>query len=410
VRSGNLIWSRDLPHPVVSVFDVYRREDYTIALSKQDPPQSLTKGAVGDLLSLMTAGRKNGMTTAYVGVHEGSLYALSTKNYPLVQISPWASMYTGRKPGDTANPLIEGSSSSDNSSGYEWTQKPHEMCCHGCEYHIDCMIGQHVVQSVVDDIVEEDRIYRSKLSLPSGSSASATSLPSVFPPQQSSSSSSSSSTGGQLPHYHQLEEYRDQKTGFFHDGFGKFWKSYILVSSVIVYIYRDRMLTFYEVKVLPRWKQMMKKRAKAKKTKARIAAAARAEREKINRERARSDSLTSIGSFDADRYIKEKIDEQIYEKEQERKKLREQEEVEEKKKKQEEMAATAEKEQQVAIAAKEAEEKLSEKGKVVVVKKSSTGLDLKSFKQSKSRVLEISDHVLGKFVFFFSYYLFVCVT
>lgn len=388
----------------MSVFDVYRREDYTIALSKQDPPQSLTKGAVGDLLSLMTAGRKNGMTTAYVGVHEGSLYALSTKNYPLVQISPWASMYTGRKPGDTANPLIESgppSTSKDNSSGYEWTQKPHEMCCHGCEYHIDCMIGQHVVSSVVDDIVEEDRIYRSKLSLPSTSSSSGstpTSLPSVFP-DRSSPQQSSSKQQPQLPHYHHLEDYEERKTGFFYDGFGKFWKSYILVSSVIVYIYRDRMLTFYEVKVLPRWKQMMKKRAKAKKTKARIAAAARAEREKINREiRGRSDSLTSIGSFDADRYIKEKIDEQIYEKEQERKRQREQEEAEEKKRKEEE-----EETQKLANAAKEAEEKLTEKEeKVVVVKKksSSTGLDLESFKQSKSRVLEISDHVLGKLKYF----------
>ncbi|KAG2235734.1 hypothetical protein INT48_009149 [Thamnidium elegans] len=273
VRNGELIWSRDLPHPVVSVFDVYRREDYTIALSKQVPPPTLTKGDVGDLLSLMT--RKNNVTSAYVGVHEGSLYALSTKNYPLVQISPWASMYTGRKPGDTSQ-LIGGSSTSDaNATGFEWTQKPHEMCCHGCEYHIDCMIGQHVVQSVVDEIVEEDHIFRYKLSLPSASSSSLpTGLPQSLPTN--------------IPLYHL--DYEERKSSFFQEGFGRFWKSYVLVSSVIVYVYRDHIITFYEVKVLPKWKQMLKKRAKAKKTKARIAAAARAEKEMIKRERA--DSLT----------------------------------------------------------------------------------------------------------------------
>ncbi|KAI9269455.1 kinase-like domain-containing protein [Helicostylum pulchrum] len=378
VRNGELIWSRDLPHPVVSVFDVYRREDYTIALSKQVPPPTLTKGDVGDLLSLMT--RKNNVTSAYVGVHEGSLYALSTKNYPLVQISPWASMYTGRKPGDTSQ-LIGGSSTSDaNATGFEWTQKPHEMCCHGCEYHIDCMIGQHVVQSVVDEIVEEDHIFRYKLALPS---ASASSLPTGL----------RQSLPTNIPLYPGLDDmkdFEDQKSSFFKEGFGKFWKSYVLVSSVIVYVYRDHIITFYEVKVLPKWKQMLKKRAKAKKTKARIAAAARAEKEMIKRERA--DSLTSIGSFDADRYIKEKIDEQIYEKEQQIKKLREEEEAIEKQKKAEE-EAKAKAEELIAAAAREEEEKL--KSSSVVVKQTSTGLDLESFKQSKSRVLEISDHVLG---------------
>ncbi|KAI9356041.1 hypothetical protein BD770DRAFT_444299 [Pilaira anomala] len=381
VRNGELIWSRDLPHPVVSVFDVYRREDYTIALSKQIPPKSLTKGDVGDLLSLMS--RKNGITSAYVGVHEGSLYALSTKNYPLVQISPWASMYTGRKPGDTSQ-LIGGSTTSDaNATGFEWTQKPHEMCCHGCEYHIDCMIGQHVVQSVVDDIVEEDHVFRYKLSLPSSATAS-------------TSSSSGNSLPTTIPLYHHhlenMKDYEEQKTGFFHDGFGKFWKSYVLVSSVIVYCYRDHIITFYEVKVLPKWKKMLKKRAKAKKTKARIEAAARAEREKIRRERA--DSITSIGSFDADRYIKEKIDEQIYEKEQERKRLRDAEEAIERQKKAEEEAKAKAEKLILAAAAKEEEERLKASTQVIAVKKS-TGLDLESFKQSKSRVLEISDSVLG---------------
>lgn len=376
VQNGNLMWTKDLPYPVVSVFDVYRREDYTFALSKQDPPKSLAKGDVGNMLSLMF--RKNGVATAYVGVHDGSLFALSTKKYPLVQISPWASMYTGRRPGDTSQ-LIEGRNDTNaNSSNYEWTQKPHEMCCHGCEYHIDCLVGQHVVQSIIDDV---------KLYLPTGSSTST-----------SSSSSPSATTLPSISGYHRLEDldnYDDddeerRKRGFFHDGFGKFWKSYILVSSVIVYVYRDRVQTFYQVKVLPRWKKLLKKRAKEKRTRARIAAAALAEKEKISRERA--DSLNSLESFDADKFIKEKMDE-------ERKQLeaaalaiaaqRLKEEEEQRKKKEAEEEAAAAKE-------KEKNERLSKASKqVVVVKKSSTGLDLESFKQSKSRVLEISDKVLG---------------
>lgn len=369
------MWSFELPDPVVSVFDVYRKEDHSIALSKQNPPQSLNKGAIGELLSLIP---KKGISTAYVGVYEGSLYALSTKNYPLVQTSPWASMYTGRKPGDTS-PLIGDTNPNE-------TIKPHEMCCHGCEYHIDCMIGQHVVHSVQGDF-DDSRLSLPDSSLSSSSSSSGSSsvLPSVLPPQSIS----------QYDHSN-MEEYNEKhnerrKSGFFNEGFGKFWKSYILVSSVIVYVYRDRMLTFYEVKVLPKWKKMMKKRAKAKKTRARIAAAAKAEREKINRERERADSITSIGSFDADSYIKQKIDEQFKEKERLRL-LEEEKEAEEKRKKKEEEEAK----QKKAEEEKEAEEKLKSAKQVIVVKKQSTGLDLESFQQSKSRVLEISDNVLGK--------------
>lgn len=365
---------------MVSVFDVYRREDHTFALSKQDPPKSLTKGAIGNILSVMF--RKHQVATAYVGVHNGSLYALSTKNYPLVQTSKWASMYTGRRPGDTS-PLIEGSAS--NESQFEWTQKPHESCCHGCEYHIDCMVGQHVVQSVMDDVEEYHHNHNSspKLYLPSSGSIHTTTSSS------SSSSSPTSISRSSLPSYdlEDLEDYVEPKSGFFHDGFGKFWKSYILVSSVIVYVYRDRVQTFYQVKVLPRWKQMLKKHAKAKRTRARIAAAAKAEKEKINRERA--DSLNSLDSFDAVKFIREKLNEERKEKEaaalaaiaaeQLKLSLQQEEEEAEKKKKQEDEARL-----QKAAAQQ-----------VVVAKKSSTGLDLESFKQSKSRVLEISEDVLG---------------
>ncbi|KAI8333189.1 hypothetical protein EDC96DRAFT_526122 [Choanephora cucurbitarum] len=365
LQDGNLMWTRDLPYPVVSIFDVYRREDFSFALTKQDPPSSLSKGTIGMIF------RQHDIPTAYVGVHEGSLFALSTKNYPLVQISQWASMYTGRRPGDTS-PLIEGTlGQEDPNRTFEWTQKPHEMCCHGCEYHIDCIMGQHVVQSVMDDVDDHPLYHHSKLYLP----------PST-PTASSTATGAPGTTMSSLPHYTYLEDpkdYDESKTGFFHDGFGKFWKSYILVSSVIVYVYRDRVQTFYQVKILPRWKQMLKKRAKAKKQKARIAAAAKAEREKTRRERA--DSLTSLDSIDPIELKREKeaetaaavlaIVEQRLKEEKEREK-KEREEEEEKKR--------------LERAAQE---------QIMVKKPTSTGLDLESFQQSKSRVLEISEDVLG---------------
>ncbi|KAI9469862.1 MAG: hypothetical protein EXX96DRAFT_587700 [Benjaminiella poitrasii] len=396
LHDGNLMWTRDLPYPVVSVFDVYRREDYTFAVSKQDPPKSLTKGAIGKMLNLVMTFREHHISTAYVGVHEGSLYALSTKNYPLVQISPWASMYTGRRPGDTSQ-LIEGGANkiinNSNSSTFEWTQKPHTMCCHGCEYHTDCLIGQHVVQSLLDDIDDNDHRYQHhKLYLPSFS----TTISSASSTSESPSPTAIHST---IPRYHldNLEDYVEPKSGFFHDGLGKFWKSYILVSSVIVYIYRDRVQTFYQVKVRPRWKQMMKKRAKAKRTRARIAAAARAEQEKIQRERA--DSLTSVESFDSDKFVTERLAEaqkkgskkaitaQVYKKNDEEKTNEKPTSAESKNEKQQQGDTVDEKENLPKV------ENTSKK--VMVVKKTSTGLDLENFKQSKSQVLEISDNVLG---------------
>ncbi|KAI8992276.1 kinase-like domain-containing protein [Pilobolus umbonatus] len=319
----------------VSIFDVYRREDFTITVTKQDPPKALDKGIIGDMMSVIQRG--HGISTAYVGVHEGTLYALSTKNYPLMQISKWASMYTGRKPGDHQQ-LIEGGSRNNASfPETEWKQMPHELCCRGCEYHVDCLIGQHVVQS----LVEEDELNK-RLYLP-------TSLP-------------------QYPS--QMPLYADTKEGFFYDGYGKFWKSYVLVSSVLVYVYRDRVQTFYKVRILPKWKKIMKKHSRAKKTRARINAVVKAEKEKIQRER--SNTVDSMDSIDV-ASIKPK-------------------ETNEPRKR----AGRKKEKKEVAPEEEEEEDIDEESSKVAIVKTySSTGLDLENFVQSKSRVLELSDAVLG---------------
>jgi serine/threonine-protein kinase/endoribonuclease IRE1 len=340
VKTGNIMWTLDLPFPIVGAFDVFHRKDYTVALSKQDPPHSLDKGKIGKMLSLMN--RRNGLTTAYVGVHEGSLYALSTKNYPLVQISKWASMYTGRKPGDT-NPMIEGGMSDQNDSWTEWIQKPHPLCCRDCEYHIDCMIGQHVVQNALPE----------KASLPENRLM-------LEPPKQVAPSTPDIQKI--MPGYANIPEYKPKKMGFFHDGPGKFWKSYFLGILALVYIYRDAIMSFYTSKILPKWKQWKKRRAKAKKNRERINAAAKVEQDKINRE-----------------HEQERQRERKMEEERERKRL-EQEKKE---------SAKQEKIRAVKVTTRVQDTPIAAPAKT-------SGLDLENFQQSKSRVLQISDTVLGK--------------
>ncbi|KAI8969235.1 hypothetical protein BDF20DRAFT_152288 [Mycotypha africana] len=425
MQDGHLMWTRELPYPVVDVFDVFRREDYTFAVSKQAPPKSLSKGPIGDMLSLVVRDRSDNnytISTAYVGIHDGSLYALSNENYPLVQISQWSSMYTGRKPGDTS-PLIEGSNSSRhdslandtsekiNGEKTSWTQKPHELCCHGCEYHTDCLIGQHVVQMLMgdDDIVNDE--YRDLYLPPSAS-------PGIALPSTSSNHLHAPSTvASPLPpstirqyRVEELEPYliNDSSLGatkdsFFNNGLGQFWKSYLLISSVIIYVYRERIMTFYKTKVVHNWKQIMKRRAKQKKNKARIAAVVKAEKEKIRRERA--DSITSVDNnqhVDHKTAIKDRstnnvstnVTEKITEKQKEK---------DEDKKSAGLLnhGSNAPKKMNEELE-KQKQERSSENDTVVnlanrrlIAVKQKTGLDLENFKQAKSRVLEITDTVLG---------------
>ncbi|PHZ16456.1 uncharacterized protein RHIMIDRAFT_62160 [Rhizopus microsporus ATCC 52813] len=184
---------------------------------------------------------------------------MSTKYYPLMQLSEWSSMYTGRSPDELPNLTIDGPL--PNTSQAEWTQvQPHPSCCRGCQNHIKCIIGQHVVQNTVIDSPYQKLTFDDE---------------DTDQDDHTDDSDQDEMRDGYV--------HRETKTGFFYNGFGKFWKSYMLVGAVFVYVYRDRMVTFYEVKVLPKWKQIQKKKAKVKKTKARIAAAIQEQKEKIKR-------------------------------------------------------------------------------------------------------------------------------
>ncbi|KAI8584377.1 hypothetical protein K450DRAFT_219550 [Umbelopsis ramanniana AG] len=79
---GNVLWSRQLPYPAVDVFDVYSRPDDTLSIVKQLVPQLPGTGQIGELLSNRVPAK-----TAYVGNYNGYIFAMSTDNFPLVQLA-----------------------------------------------------------------------------------------------------------------------------------------------------------------------------------------------------------------------------------------------------------------------------------------------------------------------------------
>ncbi|KAI8878466.1 hypothetical protein K501DRAFT_228346 [Backusella circina FSU 941] len=370
LSTGELVWSLDLPYPVVSVFDVYHRQDFTVAVAKQEPPLSLSKGAIGDVLSLMD--RSNGINTAYVGVHEGSLYALSINKYPLVQICDWASMYTGRKSSSDNNRLTEKEFVDDNTAG--WSETPHPLCCHGCEYHMECLVGQHVVESVVPDKQSALSLSTPMDPFSPNMSLNRREASKTIQVKERRASPFQRSLPRSLDH-HIADDDDDLKTNFYnlksdftYDNLGKLWKSYFISTSVFAYMYRDRMKSFYELKMLPKWKQMLKKRARAKKAKARINAAARREREKIRMEAKEEE--------EALRKKKEDEEGEVEVKQEKRKSMR---------------PAPLEKLTSAIIKRAERSKLVPELTKKIF----NTGFDLERFKPSKSRVLHLSDTVLG---------------
>lgn len=240
-KSGTELWIRDLPKPV-SVFDVYRRHDYTLALCKQIPPMTLRQGIIGRMLEAMRQ-EQHGTPTAYVGVHEGNLYALSTENYPLAQLWPKAPVYRGL-PGRDPLLLEAGDTSGDDNDNDDeddayWSQNPNGMCSPGSKDYPVCAVGNHPVLLPPSAKQKDDSTRHVAL----------------LPPAETPRSS--------MPYY------KDEIGGFFVDGAGKFWKTYLLILATIAYIYRARLYQLYIIYVpwliqraKRRYKIFLRKRAK----------------------------------------------------------------------------------------------------------------------------------------------------
>lgn len=241
---GTELWIQDLPKPV-GVFDVYRRHDYTLALCKQIPPMTLRQGIIGRMLEAMRQ-EQHGTPTAYVGIHEGNLYALSTENYPLAQLWPKAPVYRGlpgRDPlllesGDAAEDDDDDDDNSEEQDIY-WYQNPNGMCYPGSKNYPVCAVGNHPVLLPPSAKQKDDSTRQVAL------------LPPAEVPRSS------------MPYY------KDEIGGFFVDGAGKFWKTYLLILATIAYIYRARLHQLYILYVpwliqraKRRYKSFLRKRAK----------------------------------------------------------------------------------------------------------------------------------------------------
>lgn len=174
---------------------------------------------MGALLDMVS--QKQSIMTAYIGVHEGTLYAMSSGRYPLVRMSRLAPMYTGLSPGDT-RPLIEAGSGwnpdDDDDENIYWHPEPDPECCPGCQSFVDCMIGQHPV-IVAFPVTDYHQGKRSKTE------------PKLLPGQQPDPA---------IPTYADIAK----EGGFFTDGPGRFWKSSVLGLLLCCYIYRHQVYRF----------------------------------------------------------------------------------------------------------------------------------------------------------------------
>ncbi|CAO3590507.1 unnamed protein product [Absidia cylindrospora] len=124
--TGQWYWTKDLPYPVVAVFDVYRTPDSSLILAKQTPPAQINEPIIGDLIKKLNPHQQN---TAYVGIHGGTLYALSSENFPLVQLAKESFIKSKQMPGSR---LID--------SGDAEFDK---------QYKADRLIGQNLVDSLL---------------------------------------------------------------------------------------------------------------------------------------------------------------------------------------------------------------------------------------------------------------------
>ncbi|KAI9491441.1 kinase-like domain-containing protein [Zychaea mexicana] len=207
---------------VVSVFDVFMRRDNTIALSRQTPPTSLYKGAVGEMLDIMR--RQNGQLSVYVGEYNGSLYALDINNYPLARISRVAPIVTGRLPGDRRL-LLDASESTTTAGDTSYNHDGDRQRCRPDDPRIECQVGLQPLR--VDYTSAHDSMYKPAKQLP------ANDMPSK-------------------PTTTYEEMMRDQ-------GAGRFWKTYLLLFATATYLYRHRLLRLYARHVYPRMLDIKKR-------------------------------------------------------------------------------------------------------------------------------------------------------
>ncbi|KAI8059519.1 kinase-like domain-containing protein [Gongronella butleri] len=210
----------------VAVYDVYMSMDYAIVLSEQRAPTKLDHGTIGEMLhslKMRSVNKFNSDASAYVGIHDGALYAMSVKHYPLVQLADWSFQYTKRYPGDISRWIDASETDVDNG---HWCSSP---------WKGDCMTGLHNISITAVPVPVR---------------------PDTSPDDTKADHATSASSSGTRPDYRHLDYHRE---GFFYEGLGRFWKLYLLIILGTAYVHRARCHDLYSTHVLPIILKLFKK-------------------------------------------------------------------------------------------------------------------------------------------------------
>ncbi|KAI8083052.1 uncharacterized protein BX664DRAFT_317049 [Halteromyces radiatus] len=207
LTSGDFIWTKNLPYPVVTVFDVYRNSDFSLVLSQQIPPTQLNKGTIGNITKTLDSHQ---LSSAYVSVHEGTLYALSVENFPLVQLAEWSFIYTGKIPGANLRLLDSGDA----------------VVAPQSEYKADRLIGQNLVET--------------------------TALPT--PPLPDNDRKTIDGTPSDQGLHNTID---NSDTNSFYYTIGQHWKLYLILLLTTAYMNRKIGWQLYILHILPVWTKFM---------------------------------------------------------------------------------------------------------------------------------------------------------
>lgn len=230
-KLGDLLWIRSLPYPAVDIFDVYSRPDDTLAIVKQLVPELPSTGEIGKMLS-----NRAPATTAYVGNYNGHMFAMSTENFPLIQLAEAYGRHVNTlllDGGPRTDDDEEEEEDDDYNDSYSHTRKktykrpaaddhlydplPNAVCRIESPEFLTCMKGLHGVVSLYTDQPRSGQIDASDGSL---ENQSGNYRPSQVPEHDGK---------------YALGPEDIKESGMWHDGIGKFWKTYILLIFTFCY-------------------------------------------------------------------------------------------------------------------------------------------------------------------------------
>lgn len=208
--------------PAVSTFEVYYRPDGGFVIKQQPTPLIPNKGALGRKLDQLER-----RTTAYIGQISGTFYAMSTDSFPLMRMARWANgrdSTGGRLPGIGQGAWPEDDyDDDDDDDGREPAR-----CSLGSPHFASCLEGQHNIDIVGPrGYIESAEAVKRRKGLEEA--AALTNNPTQRPPRKT------------IP----------EPSRFLEEGPGRFWKTYLLLASVVVYYYRGRIRELYNARIEP---------------------------------------------------------------------------------------------------------------------------------------------------------------